>query len=344
MSIVKRHEADRYVLAPPRGVFLYLVFGTDAGLISERAHRLVLQAVDDPKDPFQLVRLDADLIAKDPARLLDEVEQIPLFGGRRAVLVDAGSRNIAPAVEKVLALPPASCTVILEAGALKRDAPLRRLVERSRVAAAIECFPDDARDIARLIDQEAREASLEIAEDARQMLVHLLGADRLSTRGELAKLVLYAHGSGRITLEDVETVVADASALALDAAVDGALLGDFDAIETTVARAFAEGTDPGLLVGAALRHALLVHRARLEVEANRSVSEAVEAATRFGFHFKRRGAFEQQVRRWTASKIARAVEILAEASARCRREPQLSEAIAERALWSVALSAPERAK
>jgi DNA polymerase-3 subunit delta len=342
LTTVKNHEADRYVASPPRDVFVFLVFGSDAGLISERLQRLVARAVDDPKDPFQLVRLDADLLASEPANLFDEVQTIPMFGGRRAILLEAGAKNITPAVELILPLQPNDCTVIIEAGALKKDAPLRKAVERARNAAAIECFPDEARDVARLIEAEAQAAGLAIAGPAKEALVELLGADRLTTRSEIAKLVLYAHGTGRITLDDVEAVVADASATAQDAAVDGAFLGDFAAIEATLARVFAEGGDPGVLLGSALRHALTLHRARLEVDARRPVAEVVEGVARYGLFFKRRAAFERQLQNWTSAKLARAIDTLGEAIGRCRREPRLADAIASRALWSVALAAANR--
>ena len=45
-----------------------LVFGPDAGLVSERVDALVRASVDDPDDPFSLVRLDGDALASDPAR------------------------------------------------------------------------------------------------------------------------------------------------------------------------------------------------------------------------------------------------------------------------------------
>ncbi|MBV9221934.1 MAG: DNA polymerase III subunit delta [Methylobacteriaceae bacterium] len=342
MTAVKNHEADRFAAAPPRSIGVFLVFGTDAGLISERVQKLTAAAVADPKDPFQLVRVDGDELAGDPGRLIDEVATVPLFGGRRAVLVEAGTKNFAAAVEPVLALPARDCSVIIEAGALKRDAPLRKLVERSRQGAAIECFPDEMRDLARLIDAEAGAAGLTVAAAAREALVHLLGADRLTTRGELAKLTLYAHGTGRITLDDVETIVADASAVALDAAIDGAYLGNVATIEATVARVFAEGGDPGVLVGAALRHGLALHRARLDLDGGRPVGEVIDSGGRFGLYFKRRQAFESQVQRWSAAKLARAIDALADAIAKCRLEPRLGEAIAARALWAVALATPHR--
>ena len=68
-------------------------------------------------------------------------------------------------------------------------------------------------------------AKLTIAPDARAALVSLIGGDRQASRSEIRKLALYAHGKDRVVLEDVIAVVADASALALDAVVDAAFAG-----------------------------------------------------------------------------------------------------------------------
>jgi len=85
---------------------------------------------------------------------------VPLFGGRRAVWVKAGGRNFAPAVETLLAATSPDCRVVIEAGDLRRSAPLRTLCERARNAAALPCYEDSQRDLDRLIDAEMRDAGL----------------------------------------------------------------------------------------------------------------------------------------------------------------------------------------
>ena len=331
MVAVKSHEADRFITRPG-DVFAYLVFGSDNGLVAERARRIVAGAIDDPKDPFQLLRLGGDELAADPLRLADEANTVPLFGGRRAIWIEAQGKAFVAAVEPVLRLPPTDCTIVIEAGALKRDAPLRKLCEQAKHAATIECYPDSPKDIAALVELEVSAAQLSIDGDAKTLLVSLLGQDRLSTRSELAKLLLYAHGASRIRLEDVEASVADASALALDAAVHGAFQGDFEAVEETAERVFAQGGDYNMLLGAALRHATLLHRARLETDAG-------QAPAGFAGGFRRAASVDQQIRTWTAAQLQRAASILAEAIGKARREPKLADVTAVRALWSVALAA-----
>src|ERR1700740_2997330 len=124
MVALKPSEADAFVARPDPRRPVVLVFGPDAGLVSERVHALIQGAGDDRNDPFARARLEGDELAAEPSRLVEEAQTIPLFGGKRAVWVKAGSRNIAPAVEALLgdALFTAStaCRVVIEAGDLRR--------------------------------------------------------------------------------------------------------------------------------------------------------------------------------------------------------------------------------
>ena len=108
-------------------IAVYLVYGPDTGLVAERAKALAERAVDDPADPFQLIRLDGDAVAGDPGRLADEAGTVGLFGGRRAIWIRPTSRNLAPALEGVLAGSLADTTLVLEAGDLAKSSPLRAL-------------------------------------------------------------------------------------------------------------------------------------------------------------------------------------------------------------------------
>src|SRR5437868_7995534 len=148
MVALKASEIERFLARPDRPIVL--VFGPDAGLVRERVEALVRGSVDDPKDPFQLARLDGDELASEPTRLVEEANTIPLFGGRRAVWVKAGGRNFAPAVESLLAAASPECRVVIEAGELRKNAPLRVLCERAKNAAALPCYIDDDKALAAL--------------------------------------------------------------------------------------------------------------------------------------------------------------------------------------------------
>jgi len=353
MVALKASEVESFLARPDRLPPIVLVFGADAGLVRERIEKLVRASVDDASDPFQLVRIDGDDLAAEPARLVEEASTIPLFGGRRAVWVRAGARNIAPALEALVHCAARDCRVIVEAGDLRRNAPLRVVCERTRNAAALPCYPDTERDIARLIDEEMRASGLSISPEARAALAPLLGGDRLASRQELRKLALYAgHASAsrkdasagfeqqkrRVELADVIAVISDASALALDELIDAAFTGRADELEVELGKARVAAIAPSTIMSAALRQVAQLHKARLAVEEGASIGTALGAIVPF-VHFSRKDQVEGALRLWSAARLLRAMAQLAQAALEVRRaSAALAGVLTERALLAVATS------
>src|SRR4030081_3887028 len=81
MVALRGKEIDAFLARPDPGRPIILLYGADAGLVRERADALLASAVDDPNDPFSLVRLDGDELSAEPSRLVDEAMTVPLFGG-----------------------------------------------------------------------------------------------------------------------------------------------------------------------------------------------------------------------------------------------------------------------
>src|SRR5664280_1108824 len=333
MTAIKASDVDRFIAKPDPAQPIVLVFGPDDGLVRER--------VDDPNDPFAFVRIEGEELSANPSRLVEEAHTIPLFGGRRAVLVKAGSRNISSALEPVLAAPSNDCRVIIEAGDLKKNAPLRTMCEKAKIAAAVPCYSDRAGDLARLIDDEMRAAKLTLAPDARDALTALLGGDRLASRNEIRKLALYAKDQKTIELADVMAVVADASALALDGVIDAAFAGETRDVETEFGKARAGGSSPAAIVSAAIRQVANLHKMKLAVEGGDSIDFAMKRGAP-PVHFSREKMVGAALRAWTPPRLLRAMQQLAEASLDMRRNSASAEAIAQRTLLSLAVSARRR--
>jgi DNA polymerase III subunit delta len=339
MVAVKAADVDAFIARPDSARRVVLVFGPDAGLVAERARALVAASVDDVNDPFALARLDGEELAAEPSRLAEEALTMPLFGGRRAVWVKAGSRNIAPAVEALLAdklfAAAAACRVIIEAGDLRRNAPLRVVCERAKNAAALPCYADTERDRVRLIDEEMRSAGLSLAPDARAALIPLLGGDRAASRSELQKLALYARDRGQVGIEDIAAVVSDASALAIEDIVDAAFAGRPGELETQLGKARTAGTSAGSILFNAQRQLAQLHKWRLAIEHGRTFSlDAVQPPV----PFRRRPLVEAALKAWSAARLAGAMADLAAAVLQARCNPVLSDTITERALLAIAAS------
>ncbi|MFC3691477.1 DNA polymerase III subunit delta [Chenggangzhangella methanolivorans] len=334
MVAIKASGVDRFIARPPAEIFAALIYGPDAGLVAERAEALVKRALDGSDDPFALVRLEGDELASDPGRLPDEANTIALFGGKRAIRVRVGGRSVAAALEALLSGPRPESFTVLEAGDLKKNAPLRALCEKHAHAAALPCYPDEAGARDRLIEEELRAAGLTISSEARALLQQSLGPDRLAAREDVRKLCLYAMGQARIETDDVSAIVAESGDVGMDEAVDAAFGGRPADVVATLKALRASGTPASVTLAAALRHALLMHRLRGQVEEGRSARSVMESGGAM-IHFRRKDAVERALARWSGERLGDAVTRLADAVAQGRKSAATGEAAAERALLAI---------
>lgn len=341
MVAVKSGDSERVLRqrSPDRHPVL-LLYGPDQGLISERARAAAEAAVDDPADPFQLIRLDGDAVATEPGRLAEEAGTIGLFGNRRSVWVRRTARNLAPAVTACLDLDLTGTNIVIEAGDLARSAPLRTLCEKSERALAVPCHADRARELADMLDGMLREAGLTMGRPEKEYLLQSLGGDRLASRGEILKLILYAHGKSEITAGDIEAVVSDVAGGALDGVIDAAFAGRLaDADDGWLRQA---RNAPAQLLGAASRHALALLAARAELSAGRGLDETVGRWR--GLHFTRKGVVTHQLEIWSEPDLETAAAKLQVAVLDTRRHAALAGAIAGRALLDIARQAAARSR
>src|ERR1019366_8896249 len=271
----------------------------------------------------------------------EEAMTMPLFGGRRAIRVRAGSRSFASGVDTLAEQPLKDCRIVIEAGELRPESPLRKACERAKTAVAIGCYADDEVKLAKLIDDELRVSNLRVAPDARAALTALLGGDRQASRNELRKLALYTHGEAEVTLDDVMAVVADASELKVDPIVDGAFAGKPDLVETEFAKAMIAGTYPGMIISAAQRQAAWLHKSALAVAEGTPVSTLLDS----GFprlHFSRKGNVETALCNFNAARLLLIIEQLAAAALEMRKQAPLAAVIAQRTLLSIPANAKRR--
>jgi DNA polymerase-3 subunit delta len=338
MVAVKAHQAEAFLRPPGPSLPAVLFYGTDAGLVSERAARLaaIVAARDNP--PGEIIRFeDADLDA-DPDRLAVELQTIPMFGGSKVVRAVAGRRVTAAALEPFIAGDRLAATLIVEGGNLRPTDTLRTLFEKAPKAAAVACYPDEAHDLETLVRDTLKTHGLSITPDARDLLVARIGADRAVSRGEIEKLALYAAGKSEIDAADVEAIVGDASQLTIDRILDGAAGGDARRAVAEYARAIASGESPQMIIAAAQRHLERLHKIRADIDQGRSFEDAIRQL-RPPIHFKQKDALGVQCRLWSTTRLSEALARASAAAKAARLSSALEEPIAEELLISLAAAA-----
>lgn len=274
---------------------MLVVYGSDAGLVSEIAETAAHSLSRQETPPGEILRIeDADLEG-DPDKLFIELQTLPMFSGAKVIRTSIGRRVNANQLKQVFDTGPPAAALVVEAGNLKPSDMLRKLAEATSWAAALPCYADSAKDLSRIVDETVAEAGKRIAPDVRELLVSRLGADRALSRREVEKLIIYAGDSSDIREQDVLAVVGDVSELSLDRVTVSA--GDGRAREAIEAaeRATAAGQTYQAVLLALQRYFLMLHALASAIDSGKRLDDAIRTV-RPPLAFGLRDAVTRQLR------------------------------------------------
>lgn len=340
MVAVKANQAAQFLKSPPAAVSAVLFFGTDPGLVTERAQRLAKLYAEREKPPGEILRLDDNDLDENTGRLAEELNTRPMFSGRRIVRATTGRRITAALLKSIIATGPLEGLLIVEGGNLKPDDSLRALFEGSASCAAVACYPDSDADLENLVTEVLAPFKMRISPEARDLLVSKLGADRGLSRAEVEKLALYCLGRDSIEPEDVEAIVGDAADLALEGIAEAAAGGRARDAISDYGRAIASGESAQAIILITQRYFLRLHKIRGEIEAGKSPEEAVQGL-RPPLHFRQKDAVIRQAKGWSRSSLDAALKRIVEAAKAARLSSSLEETLGERLILALsAIAAP----
>jgi DNA polymerase-3 subunit delta len=231
---VRKQIADRK-LDP-----LYLIVGDDEAEMSRLAADISC-VVEDELRAFNVDRLYAGEKGVTPASIVEAARTLPMMSDRRVVVVlraerilkpkrrgakageeeSAGGAEDAPADTDVLdayaKAPIPETTLVLVACDVDRTRRLYKTLQKQ--ATIVECWGlkggrdvrVDLRQAARQAEQLVKQAvaaqGQQIDAPASRLVAERAGTDIARLRGDLERLLLYAAGKPRITLDDAQQVV-----------------------------------------------------------------------------------------------------------------------------------------
>jgi len=309
-----------------------LVFGRDEGLARERADLISKQIAPDLSDPFQVARPTIADIKEHPSILLDELSAISMMGGRRLVRIDGAGVESTEAVKLALAGAQGDGLLVITAGDIKPTSSLRKTMEAAKNALAIPCYEDNTRDLMGLVQSVLADAGLAATQDAVAYLVDNLGGDRMVSRGELDKLVIYkGKEGGQVTIADAEACVGDTAALGLNQIAEAVTAGDLKRLEKLLERARTAGENAIAILRTLQNRMMRIHLARGHMDLGMSAGEAI-GKLRPPVFFAEKDRFQLEVSRWGTRKVEQALEILLEAELDCKTTGNPADVICARAL------------
>lgn len=327
---------DGFAKNPPPDMLAVLVYGPDEGLIRERMNLLTRHVVQDANDPFGVVEFAADDLGDNPSRLLDEALSISMLGGRRVVrLRDADDKAVNAIRAALEALRAGDNLVLVSAGELPPRSGLRQLFESAPNAAALPCYVEDERDIARVLKDGLKDAGYNMPSDALVYMAANVVGDRGVARSEIQKLITYMGGNRNITIDDVMACVGASAALSLDDLSKHVASGMYAEADRILSFVLSEGV-PAVTVLRTLQNyftRLSVTRARVDRGEN---IEVAMKKLRPEVFWKHKAAFEAQVTGWSMEQLQQALALLMSVEAKCKQTGADPNIICGRAILSLA--------
>jgi DNA polymerase-3 subunit delta len=244
---------------------IYLLLGDDDVEKSALAAEFA-ELVEEELRPFNVERVHAgdmttgERIADGVADLAAAVRTLPMLAARRVVTVTQAEMLLTPKresetasaaldrLEALVTAPEAQTTLVFVAGVVDKRSRMYKLLTRH--ATVVECGAiADGADAERWVRTRIAAAGAEIEPAAARSLAERAGPDVRRLRGDVDRLLLYAMGQSRITVDDVRQIAGPA-ALQDDWAMTNAVeVGDAAEALRQLALLLDAGAAPELVLG-----------------------------------------------------------------------------------------------
>ena len=337
---IKPREVDRFCKAPPDHLSIVVLFGSDRGLIHERAGQIAAAWVGPDADTMAILSRHNSEIKDDPARLGDFAGSMSMFGGRQAMRVSDADNNMAKRVKRLTEDVPGENLIILEGPGLAKTGSLAKAAIGAGTAAAIGCYEDLSRDLGGVIQEVLSAAGLTARPDAMAGLMERLGEDRVLSRRMLDTLALYkGRDLSPVTAEDVAAALGPAENAGLSDLTDLVAAGDTAGALRAWGACVKNGTAAGTATRALANHFRMLSQIRIELDKG---GGADQIARRNRLHFTRKDIVMRAAQNWINSNLDTASNLILQAELETRRHAILADALVERAILNLCRLAPGR--
>lgn len=330
-----RAEISRAVDKPDPNIRLLLLHGPDEA--GSRALGARFEAA--LGSGFERIDIGPGELKADPARLSDEAAATSMFGSATLIRISGIADESTEAVAALLDAQAAGNPVLAYAGTLRKDSKLLKLVEASPLALHFASYPLEGRDADNEAQALFKAEGLRPSRDSIRALTDAANGDRAILAGEIAKLALYLDASPEhpkpVEPQAVAALVSGMSESDLGALVNAVFGGNPAEVERQIGYAELEGITGIPLIRAALRRLHLLADLRAEIDDGQSIESAIAAKGKAVF-WKDRPALSNQVMRWRAPVLARAIVALIEAERRIKQSGSAGDVVAAETLLSLA--------
>ena len=194
---------------------LYLLYGTESFLIEETIHNILDHVLNEEEYDFNFSSFELKETSISTA--IEEALTLPFMGTYRVVIVkepqfltgkdQSKVEHDLKAFESYIANPVTETIFIVVAPYEKLDERKKIVKLLKKEAEVLEATPMNEQEVGKWIDARVKLYDVEIAREAKEKLMLLLGNSLMMIAGEIEKLALFAGQGGTIDEQSVTKLV-----------------------------------------------------------------------------------------------------------------------------------------
>ncbi|RBP02389.1 DNA polymerase III subunit delta [Rossellomorea aquimaris] len=196
---------------------IYLVYGNESFIINETKQRIVSSALSEEEMDFNFSSYDLEETPVEVA--IEDAETFPFMGEKRVVIIqnpvfltaektkEKVEHNI-KRLEQYIQSPAPYTILVITANYEKLDERKKITKSLKKLAEVVEAKKLNEPELKSWVRERAASNSVQIDEDAIELLLTLAGTNLMMLTQELDKLSLYASDTNRIDVEVVERLTA----------------------------------------------------------------------------------------------------------------------------------------
>lgn len=330
---IKNYEIDNFCSNFNMNTPAILIYGEDYGLKNERASLIIKKYLNDSKN---IIDLDAKSIISVPELLFTELNSISLLADKKVIRVRDANDKLSAIIENSVFLHSEDCLLILISESLSPRSSLRLTFEKHKEAVILPCYSDDSKNIINIIDSMLNKENIKIDINAKKLLASYLGADRLVTKSEIEKAILYSGNTKELSLNDISSFLSDQASINIDKLYDLTLLGNIKQAYKVLIKLQNEGIPPIQIIRVFTRQLQSLYSLKEKVLLKNNISFVIDNF-KPPIYFKRKENIKLQIQKWSISMIKKALQLLERAEINCKRTKNNPEIITKHALLNISL-------
>lgn len=332
---IKPEQVEGIVKSLPKTLRGVVIYGSNEGMVTALSQQFIKAVSPDIYDAFHVSYLEMADIASDAGVLYAEYNAQSLMGGRRVVVIKEATNTLTKVLKELLASSKSDSLLVITSSALKTKDSLAVMAKDELSFYGIGCYDDRDEDISEFTSKFMSKNGFKIDNESFQVLCSRLSNDRKVSANELDKLITYMGAKKSIGIDDILTVISDASASSQEDLCYYVAQGLSEKVVSSFNKLIFEGENPVSIVRSVSYHFMKLLACAVKIEKGET-PDKVMFGLRPPLMFFRKNAFLSQLKVWNRNRIMSALQLLYQTERECKTTDFPAEMVASFSLMKIA--------